>query len=312
MYRISHSVGKQGVNQSKDVKIVQALLNRQIVPPARLLKVDGLAGSKTITAICAFQFRLGAAENFGLVRPASLTFGALCSLPHSVPVTKRCLKVFAGFSQIFGNTATALSSDIQNRMKVLWTIEDRKSSKPKSLPMQHRPPSPPNAIVWGAKVTPEFKRRVIEICEELGFNPDYLMACMAFESRETFTSNILNQAGSGAIGLIQFMPATAEWLNTTTDELAHMSPIEQLEYVRKYFLTYKGKVKTSEDIYMAILWPKAIGKDPDTAIFKAGTKFYAQNSGFDKNPYDGEITPRECAAAVSLAYKKGLTKGYFG
>jgi hypothetical protein len=311
MYKISHSVGRHGVNNSKDVKIVQALLNRQIVPPAKLLKVDGIAGSKTVTAICAFQFRSGAAENDGLVRPASLTFGALCSLPHSVPITKRHLKVFTSFTQFFANSVNALSSS-QRPMKVRSSTENRPSVQPRSLAMQHLPPSPPNAIAWGAKVTPEFKSRVIEICEELGFNPDYLMACMAFESRETFTSDILNQSGSGAIGLIQFMPATAEWLNTTMDELAQMSPIEQLEYVRKYFLPYKGRVKTPEDIYMAILWPKAIGKDPDTAIFKAGTKVYAQNSGFDKNPYDGEITPRECAAAVSLAYKKGLSKGYFG
>jgi len=71
--------------------------------------------------------------------------------------------------------------------------------------MQHLPPSPTNAIAWGAKVSPEFKKRTVEISKELGINPDFLMACMAFESGATFRADIPNKAGSGAVGLIQFM-----------------------------------------------------------------------------------------------------------
>ena len=46
-------------------------------------------------------------------------------------------------------------------------------------------------------------------------NPDFLLACMAFESGMSFCSSIRN-AASGATGLIQFMPSTARGLGTTT------------------------------------------------------------------------------------------------
>lgn len=41
------------------------------------------------------------------------------------------------------------------------------------------------------------------------------MAAMAFESGETFSPSIKNAAGSGAVGLIQFMPSTAKALGTS-------------------------------------------------------------------------------------------------
>ena len=47
MYKISNTVGRRGVNRQVDVRTVQALLNRHIVPPSRLLVVDGLADSGT-------------------------------------------------------------------------------------------------------------------------------------------------------------------------------------------------------------------------------------------------------------------------
>lgn len=298
MIKISNSVGRRGVNVSSDVVIVKTLLNRHIVPPAELLKVSGTVDPKTVNAIVAFQRWLGMKNCDGRVDPGRKTFRALLTVPKSVPV-----KQTHHFS--FSDIPKVLSG---------WVMNGPIGSLIKNYLQKPAPvlrPAGTNAIAWGAKVSPEFKKRVIEICQELEINPDYLMSCMAFESMETFRADIPNKAGSGAIGLIQFMPNTAVWLNTTTDALAEMTPVAQLEYVRKYFLSYKGKLKTLEDLYMAILWPKAIGKDPDKAIFKAGTKAYKQNKGFDKHNV-GEITPRMCADALHKAYKKGLSKGYFG
>jgi membrane-bound lytic murein transglycosylase B len=65
-------------------------------------------------------------------------------------------------------------------------------------------------ITWGVKVSDAFKRKVIVISQGLGVSPDFLMACMAFETGETFSPAIKNAAGSGAVGLIQFMPSTAK------------------------------------------------------------------------------------------------------
>ena len=101
---------------------------------------------------------------------------------------------------------------------------------------------------------------VFDLADWLDVQPDNLMACMAWESAETFSPKVKNAAGSGAVGLIQFMPATARALGTTTTALAAMTVIEQLAYVKRYFQPYRGRLRTLSDLYMAILWPRGIGK----------------------------------------------------
>jgi peptidoglycan hydrolase-like protein with peptidoglycan-binding domain len=55
---IHGSVGQGGANQSKDVRVVQRLLNDWLTKDnSTQLKVDGIVGSKTIHAISSFQKR---------------------------------------------------------------------------------------------------------------------------------------------------------------------------------------------------------------------------------------------------------------
>ena len=170
-------------------------------------------------------------------------------------------------------------------------------------------------VSWGSKVSPEFVAKVVEGCESLGWAPEpmasYLMACMAFETGETFSSSVRNAAGSGAIGLIQFMPKTASTLGTSTAELDKLSPVEQLDYVFSYFSQsdWNKRIKTLEDMYMAILMPSFIGKPDDAVIFDGG-KAYSQNSGLDVSK-DGKVTKREAAELVRKKYERGLTEGYY-
>lgn len=112
---------------------------------------------------------------------------------------------------------------------------------------------PENAVAWGGgKVSPEFKSKVIRISKELKINPNHLMACMAFETAETFSPSIKNGSGSGgATGLIQFMPSTAESLGVNTKTLARMSALEQLDYVKAYYWPYRNKINSLEDA----TWP---------------------------------------------------------
>lgn len=163
-------------------------------------------------------------------------------------------------------------------------------------------------LAWSKKVSNEFLTKVLKICESLEVDPDYLMSCMAFESAETFSPKIKNAAGSGAVGLIQFMPRTAISLGTSTEDLAAMTAVEQLDYVEKYFRAYKGKLKMLSDVYMAILLPKAVGKPENFVLFNNG-KAYRQNSGLDVNK-DGQITKAEAAAKVYDKYIKGLKVDY--
>lgn len=163
------------------------------------------------------------------------------------------------------------------------------------------------SIAWGAKVSPEFVSRLIRLCASFGWSNEHaswLMACMAFESAETFSPSIKNMAGSGATGLIQFMPSTAKGLGTTVEKLAAMSAVEQLDYVEKYFKPYAKRISSLPDMYMAILLPTAVGKPDDYPLFTSGAA-YRQNAALDADS-DGVITKREAAAKVQAAYDKGM------
>jgi LysM repeat protein len=159
-------------------------------------------------------------------------------------------------------------------------------------------------VAWGSKVSATFKAKVIQICGKLGVDPNYLMAAMAFESAETFSPSVKN-AQSGATGLIQFMPSTAHKLGTSTGALGGMTAEDQLEYVEKYFQPHTNKLTTLEDVYMAILWPAAIGKPNSEVLFSKPSIAYTQNAGLDANK-DGKITKEEAAARVRAKLEKGL------
>ena len=158
-------------------------------------------------------------------------------------------------------------------------------------------------MIWSSKVSQTFVDRVQWICDELGMNADYLMACMAFETGESFSAAKRNPASS-ATGLIQFMASTAKSLGTTTSALARMADEDQLKYVYKYFLPFKGRLQSLEDHYMAILLPTAVGKPNDYDIFRASRAQYLANKGLDKNR-DGKVTKAEAAAKVREKLEKG-------
>lgn len=161
-------------------------------------------------------------------------------------------------------------------------------------------------LAWGNKVTPAFRAEVFDIGDELRIAPDHIMAVIAFESNRTFSPSVKNLAGSGATGLIQFMPATATGLGTSVEDLAQMSAVEQLEWVRQYFRPYKHRMKTLSDVYMAVLWPRAIGKPDDYVLWDKETrpKTYRQNAGLDVNK-NGAITKFEAASKVYQMLEEG-------
>lgn len=190
--------------------------------------------------------------------------------------------------------------------------------------MRHVPgvaaaPAPTQAgapLPWGAKVSAEFRRRVAILADSLRMpagGAAWLMGCMAWESGETFSASVRNMAGSGAVGLIQFMPTTAAGLGTSTGALAAMTPEQQLEYVHAYFKPYAGRLNNLGDVYMAILWPAGIGKPDDWVLWDRASRptTYRQNAGLDVNA-DGTITRGECVAKVAAKLEKGYLPGNVG
>jgi hypothetical protein len=135
--------------------------------------------------------------------------------------------------------------------------------------------------------------KVYQVALYLGVKPEHLMFLMWFETGHTLNSHIQNSIG--AIGLIQFMPATARFLGTTTEALKVMSNVEQMDYVQKHLGIFRGKYKDWVDLYCGIFWPAAVGK-PDT--FRITSDIVAkENPLFDINK-DGEIEKSEIRTAL--------------
>lgn len=161
-------------------------------------------------------------------------------------------------------------------------------------------------VPWAKLAGDEFSRTAADVCRALHWPIDYLpwlMACIAFESGATFSPAVRNRAGSGATGLIQFMPATAAGLETSLDALRAMTAIQQLTYVQLYFQPFASRIRSLADMYMAILMPKFIGADGDAVLFAGGTP-YRQNSGLDANS-DGKVTKDEAADKVRAMLARG-------
>jgi hypothetical protein len=153
------------------------------------------------------------------------------------------------------------------------------------------------------KITASNLQKVIEVCKKLGINPDHLMMAMYKETAGTFSPSIKNPTSS-ASGLIQFMEDTARNLGTTTAKLRAMTFNQQMDYVYRYFLPYKGKLKTFYDVYAAILLPIAIGKKDD---WRFPNWVYKANKGLDVNK-NGYITMGEWKKWALTGQKKYASK----
>ena len=156
----------------------------------------------------------------------------------------------------------------------------------------------------------EFMAGINMLSEKYNMPPENFLAVMDFETGGTFDPAQKNIYGSGATGLIQFLPSTAESLGTTTGELAGMSRAEQIKYIDEYLETnlagrLDGKQGDLSDLYMSILFPRAVGKSDDFVLFGEGAseeKFigrYEANKGLDLNN-DGSITKKEAASKIMM------------
>lgn len=129
----------------------------------------------------------------------------------------------------------------------------------------------------------EIAEDIVSLGNDLGVDPMFVADLIYFESK--FDPAAKNLAGSGATGLIQFMPPRAKALGTTTEELAKMTAKEQMKYVKKYFSADNlgaGNLKklrdnpTRQNLNMAVFYPKGIGQDPSTELPQ---EYQSQNPG---------------------------------
>lgn len=168
------------------------------------------------------------------------------------------------------------------------------------------PPTPvdPNAdtkLVWGQSFKPantyaDFKKKVIQISNNLKINPNWLMAVMMAESNLNPAAE--NRQGADkhlvAVGLIQFTNVALQDMHETRtkEQIAKMDAISQLDLVETYFKKYSGKMNSVEDVYSVVFWPAALGKPGNYIMCTSPSKAYVQNKGLDLN-HDGTITQAE-------------------
>jgi hypothetical protein len=135
-----------------------------------------------------------------------------------------------------------------------------------------------------------FEQKVREVATELEVAPEWLMAVMYSESK--FDAAVMNHRGSGAVGLIQWMPATAKELGVSISELKALNHVEQLDYVYKYLDSVRKRYRNYDsltDLYLAILYPRALQGDYCYTLYATPSKKYKQNVGLDENK-DGRVT----------------------
>jgi hypothetical protein len=113
---------------------------------------------------------------------------------------------------------------------------------------------------------------VVALGRRLGVDPAWIANVIQFESR--WNPQAVNRF-SGASGLIQFMPSTAKGLGTTVEEIRRMTAAQQWQYVTAYFSRFAGRLRSQQDVFMAVFYPAAIGK-PD---YRFSAKVAAVNPG---------------------------------
>lgn len=151
---------------------------------------------------------------------------------------------------------------------------------------------------WSKKaphLTDGFYNKATAVAKRIGCDPNALMAVMSSESN--LKANIANSR-SGATGLIQFMPKTAQNLGTSTSALKKMSAEQQLTYVEKYLQANKkmagfkqGDKLDSGTLYALVFLPGFAKKN---VLTTRGSKYYNANTGLDVN-HDGQITKADLA-----------------
>ena len=148
------------------------------------------------------------------------------------------------------------------------------------------------------RIDAPFLNEVNRVAEGIpGIDSTDLLRIIGFETIGSFSPSEKSRTSS-ATGLIQFLEKTAKGLGTTTSELAAMSREEQMKFVEAYLKPYKNRIKNFGDLYMAIHYPRGIGKDDDYVLYRRGSDAYSANKSLDVSG-DGTVTRREAIARAS-------------
>jgi hypothetical protein len=147
--------------------------------------------------------------------------------------------------------------------------------------------------IGGEQPSDDFMSEVNRVSSKFGVNPSDMLALMRSES--SLNPQAVNRT-TGATGLIQFMPATARSLGTTTEELRQMTAAQQMRYVEKFFDSVRlPQGASAGQLYAYVFLP---GRARREVLTTAGEAFYEANRGLDMNS-DGRITIADLDARMA-------------
>jgi len=140
-------------------------------------------------------------------------------------------------------------------------------------------------------ITPALAESIRETASNLNIPSKWLTTLIAAETGGSFKADQMNNLGSRAVGLIQFMPNTAARLlndvgleqfapsgtakkpvwsskqrKEATATFAHMKAKDQMVFVERYLEPFKDRIKTQDDLAMAVFYPAAMGEGRDYDI----------------------------------------------
>ncbi|SHM62683.1 hypothetical protein [Chryseobacterium polytrichastri] len=234
-------------------------------------------------------------------------------------------------SQVIPITKSAKKLEVENSRSVTIIRKPREKKKDSTCICQEQYKD----LVWGAKVSCEFRKKVFLISKRNGVDPNNLMAAMAHETGGTFDPTCgtfkkrKDEATEGYVGLLQIGKDSAKDLKITRTELLAMNQIKQLDYIEKYLNLplVRGKLNTLTDFYLAVLFPVDCGKGNQSnhvvfdnslpVSYKNGKAIknlnYWRNVGYAANPAfhkegkseSGKTFVWEIAENIKLWYDKG-------
>lgn len=139
----------------------------------------------------------------------------------------------------------------------------------------------------------QFLGEVNRVSKVFNIDANDLLGLMQSESQINAQAR---NGGTGATGLIQFMPSTARQLGTSTDELSRMSRGQQMRFVEAYFHQVRlPRGANAGQLYGAVFLPGRVNQNPLT---RSGEKYYGPNAGLDVDR-NGDISQQDLIAKVS-------------
>lgn len=133
---------------------------------------------------------------------------------------------------------------------------------------------------------------VLQVADALRLSRRALAWCVEVESRwKPGARNPPPPKGSGAVGLIQWIPSTLRGLGyTSPDAVAAMTRAQQAPIVKAYLLPFASKVRKPSDIYVAIASGRVWSDRPDSDVVGAvGSVTWQQNPAW-RSAYGGPVT----------------------